>query len=407
MKNLKICVVGLGYVGLPIYLKLRNYFYTLGFDSNLKRIKSLKKGIDLNKEFNKSQIFNKKKNIFTNRDIDLKSANFFIICVPTPIYENKKPDLRLLEKACKLIGKNLKKNDIIFFESTVYPGVTNDICKKILENTSKLKAKKDFLIGYSPERINPGDKKREIQKIKKIVAVDTSNKDKIILVKKIFSKISKKIIFTKSIESAETAKVIENIQRDLNIGLFNEIFKVCEKLNINFSEVIELASTKWNFIKYKPGLVGGHCLPVDPYYLSYISKKKGLKMDILLSGRKVNNGMEQYIFEKISRVLKEKKINKNDKILILGETYKPNVADKRNSLASKIIKKIVQIYKKTELYDPFTDIQKINKNYKIKNFEIKRRYKVIVELVEHSLFKNLIKNYLKKNVNTFYLNPFK
>ena len=406
--NTKICIVGLGYVGLPIFLKLRNFFNVKGFDNNTKRVTLLKKGIDLNKEFSKKELLKNKKNFFlTNNIKDIEDCNFYIVAVPTPILKNNDPDLNIIKDACKKIGKILKKGDIVFFESTVYPGVSNNICKNILEKNSKLKNNKDFSIGYSPERTNPGDSKHTITNINKIVAFSDTNQKKITLVKSIFKKISKKIIYTKDVEAAETAKVIENIQRDLNIGLFNEIYKVCEKLNIDFKETIKLASSKWNFIPYKPGLVGGHCLPVDPYYLAFIAKKNGLKMRILLAGRRVNNEMTTYVFEKILSKLKKNKINiKNSRILVLGETYKPNVADQRNSLAKKIIQKLYKLNKKLKVYDPALDNFYTEKKYRIKRLELLDEYDAIIQLVDHKVFYKKIQLYLKKNKKTFYYRPF-
>jgi len=406
--NTKICIVGLGYVGLPIFLKLRNFFNVKGFDNNTKRVTLLKKGIDLNKEFSKKELLKNKKNFFlTNNIKDIEDCNFYIVAVPTPILKNNDPDLNIIKDACKKIGKILKKGDIVFFESTVYPGVSNNICRNILEKNSKLKNNKDFSIGYSPERINPGDSKHTITNINKIVAFSDTNQKKITLVKSIFKKISKKIIYTKDVEAAETAKVIENIQRDLNIGLFNEIYKVCEKLNIDFKETIKLASSKWNFIPYKPGLVGGHCLPVDPYYLAFIAKKNGLKMRILLAGRRVNNEMTTYVFEKILSKLKKNKINiKNSRILVLGETYKPNVADQRNSLAKKIIQKLYKLNKKLKVYDPALDNFYTEKKYRIKRLELLDEYDAIIQLVDHKVFYKKIQLYLKKNKKTFYYRPF-
>ena len=406
--NTKICIVGLGYVGLPIFLKLHNFFNVKGFDNNTKRVTSLKKGIDLNKEFSKKELLKNKKNfLLTNNIKDIEDCNFYIVAVPTPILKNNDPDLNIIKDACKKIGKILKKGDIVFFESTVYPGVSNNICKNILEKNSKLKNNKDFSIGYSPERINPGDSKHTITNINKIVAFSDTNQKKITLVKSIFKKISKKIIYTKDVEAAETAKVIENIQRDLNIGLFNEIYKVCEKLNIDFKETIKLASSKWNFIPYKPGLVGGHCLPVDPYYLAFIAKKNGLKMRILLAGRRVNNEMTTYVFKKILSKLKKNKINiKNSRILVLGETYKPNVADQRNSLAKKIIQKLYKLNKKLKVYDPTLDNFYTEKKYRIKRLELLDEYDAIIQLVDHKVFYKKIQLYLKKNKNTFYYRPF-
>jgi len=259
-------------------------------------------------------------------------------------------------------------------------------------------------LGYSPERINPGDQNHQIEKINKIVAFQKNNKRNIII--NVFNKISKKLVITNSIKEAETAKVIENIQRDLNIGLFNEIYTFCEKLKINFDEVINLASSKWNFVKYSPGLVGGHCLPVDPYYLSYIAKKKGLDMKILLAGRRVNNDMEKYVLKKIKLKLKENKITTNMKILILGESYKPNVGDQRNSIAQKISLSLLEQYKKLQVYDPFIDNNSFYKKYRVKELNLDIKYDVIIQLVNHKMFKKKTHEYLKKNDKTLFLKFF-
>ena len=259
-------------------------FYFVKLSKNLKQsdmtiIKTefkIKQFIDTFKEFSKKL---KNKNLkYSNNFNDIKKLNFDIVAVPTPIYRNKKPNLSYLTSVSKLLSKVLSKGDIVFFESTVYPGVTENICKKIIEKKSSLLEGRDFFLGYSPERVNPGDKKHSLKKIEKIIAYPHNFRLKEVI--KLYNYVSKKIILTKDIKEAETAKVIENIQRDVNIGLINEIYIVCKKLNINFNNVIKLASTKWNFIKYKPGLVGGHCLPVDPYYLSYISKQKKFKTNV-------------------------------------------------------------------------------------------------------------------------------
>ena len=383
----KICVIGIGYVGLPIFLNLSKTVSVTGFDINKERIKKLNKFIDIYKEFKKDEIklFKKSNSTLTSEIRDIKKCNFYIVTVPTPIFKNKVPDLRMLINACKLLGKVLKKNDIIFFESTVYPGVTNKICKKTLEKNSGLKSSKDFFLGYSPERINPGDKKNNLNTINKIVAFNDKNLKRESIVKNVFKKISKNITFTNDLESAETAKVIENIQRDLNIGLFNEIFKFCDKAGINFNEVIRLASTKWNFIKFKPGLVGGHCLPVDPYYLSYISKKYKLKMEILLAGRNVNNQMENYVYEKILNELDKNKLGLKSRILIAGESYKANVGDQRNSLAQKIIFKLLKKNKKIKVFDPTIDNRYFYKKYRTNSLSEKKKYDAIIQLVDHDL----------------------
>ena len=304
MKKIFPAVIGLGYVGLPIFLRLNKKFQTVGYDINKYRIKNLQKKKDLNKEFDSKHLSLKNKSFFSYKSSDLEKSNFFIITVPTPIYSNNTPDLRNLINVSYALKTILKKGDIIFFESTVYPGVTENICTKILEKGSKLKSNKDFFVGYSPERINPGDNDHTIEKIDKIIAI---KKAKQLNAKHVYKHLAKKLIFTESIKEAEASKVIENTQRDLNIGLMNEIYQVCNKSNINFNKVIELAKSKWNFINYQPGLVGGHCLPVDPYYFSWFAKKKGLDTKIILAGRKTNNEMVKFTKKMILK--KSKNIN--------------------------------------------------------------------------------------------------
>ena len=255
-------VIGLGYVGLPLLLNLEKKYFSIGFDKSIERINNLNRGNDIFGEFGKKKLV--KRNLKYSYDVkSLKNCNLFIITVPTPILKNKKPDLSHLKNVCGLLSRIIKQNDIIIFESTVYPGVTNDFCIPLLQKNNDLQEGRDFFVGYSPERVNPGDTKHQLKNINKILAYPHRYKKKEIL--KLYSKLGKKIIFSKNIIEAETAKVVENIQRDVNIGLINELFIACKKLNINFQKVNSLASTKWNFLKFKPGLVGGHCLPVDPY----------------------------------------------------------------------------------------------------------------------------------------------
>jgi len=391
---LKPCIIGLGYVGLPILLNLSKKIKTIGFDINKKRILDLKNSRDTFNEFKKRD-FAKKKIFFTNDFFKAKSANFFIVAVPTPISKSKYPDLSHLKKVSENISKILKKGDIIFFESTVYPGVTNNLCKTILEKKSKLIEGKDFFIGYSPERVNPGDKNHSLKRIDKILAYP--HKFKIKNIFSLYKNLAKKIIFTKNIEEAETAKVIENIQRDVNIGLMNEIFTVCKKLNINFNNVLNLAATKWNFIKYKPGLVGGHCLPVDPYYLSYISKVNKFNTKIILAGRSINNSMKKKIYTEINKLI-NKKIFKNKKILLCGLTYKENVADLRNSMQLEIFKKLKKNKKNIFGFDPILNrdiAKKFNLISKDKDF---KKFDIYIILTNHSLIKKKLK---KLNNNKF------
>ena len=399
------CIIGLGYVGLPITLNLSRKLLTFGFDKNKERIERLKKKIDDNREFGPKKFANIKKIIFTNKIEDIKDCNFFIICVPTPVYKNKEPNLEPLNSATKTVSKILKKDDIVFIESTVFPGAT-EICKNYLEKKTKLKNNKDFFIGYSPERVNPGDKINTLNNISKIVSIKTENKKILKKIFKIYNQISRKIIISKNIRSAETAKVIENIQRDINIAFMNEILLICTRLKINFREVIRLAKTKWNFLNFSPGLVGGHCLPIDPYYLSSIAAKKKFKAEVALAGRKINDGMSNYVIkELVSCLNKKKKSLKNSKIMIVGLTYKPGVADMRNSLNFNIFKKIKKYNNKVHACDPFVG-QKIKKTYKIYNKVQKNSgYDVIIFLSYHLVFKKIFKDL--KSSKSKILDPFK
>ena len=392
---LKICVIGLGYVGLPICLKLAKNFKTVGFDINTKRINSLKNQIDLNHEFKRKDL--KKKNLIFSKEIrDLDKCNFYIICVPTPITNSKLPDLRYIEASFKLLSKILKKGDIIILESTVYPGVTETFAKK-LEKKTKLRNNRDFSICYSPERINPGDKKNNLNQINKILAYEGESQKVKTLLKNVYKKICKKLVFSKNIKEAETAKGIENIQRDLNIALFNEILIICNRLNLDFNEVIRLASTKWNFINFSPGLVGGHCLPVDPYYLTYIAKKKGYKSKVTLSGRYVNNYMKKYVIDFADFYLRKSQIKKNKiKICIVGLTYKYGVSDIRNSQKIEIFKHFKKKFKQTKCFDPFF---KSADNLK---FNELKKYNFFIFLSKGKKFSNIANLVDKKKI----IDPF-
>ena len=294
--NLIVGVIGLGYVGTPLALSLGRYFKVVGFDLNKNRISQLKKKKDITNETNLSQFNKAKKILFSYKLKDLKNCNVFIITVPTPVTKTNKPNFYYLKKASSLVAKVMNKHSIIVYESTVYPGATEEECVPVLEKISKLKYNKDFYCGYSPERINPGDKMHKLEKISKIVSA--SNKKTLNVLKFMYGKIIKaKIIPTSSIMVAEAAKVIENTQRDLNIAFVNELSIICSKLNIDTNQVLNAASTKWNFHKYSPGLVGGHCIGVDPYYLTHKSKLLGYKPKIILAGRKLNDSMPLYIMQ--------------------------------------------------------------------------------------------------------------
>ncbi len=399
MKKIFPGIIGLGYVGLPVFNSLKKKFKVVGFDINKKRVRSLNNQIDLNNEFTEKQLKLFNKSIITNDKKKLKKCNFFIVTVPTPIKKNNLPDLKYIKTAFKTISKYIKKDSIIFLESTVFPGTTEELCKKIIKKNNNFK----FHIGYSSERINPGDKIHNINNINKVVSIK-SNKNIIQIVKKVYKNISKKIIFSENIKEAELSKLIENTQRDLNISLMNEIMILCHKSNLDFNEVIRLARSKWNFLNFNPGLVGGHCLPVDPYYLSYYANKSKYKTKVTLAGRSVNNYMEVHIFEQIyKKVLKIKNYTKK-KIIIAGLTYKPNVSDLRNSLSIKIFKRLKKKLSNIVAYDPTIETQLAKKLGIEINFQKIRKADIFILLVKHDEFKNIYK-YAKKNNKTI-LDPF-
>jgi len=398
---IKICIIGLGYVGLPLCLKISKKYETIGFDIDTNRIKNLSNKIDTNNEFKKNE-FKNRKLYFTSKISEIKNCNFYIICVPTPITKKNIPDLSPVKKSFITISKVLKKNDLVVLESTVYPGLTSKYAK-YLEKKTGLVNNKDFYLCYSPERINPGDKRNNLTKINKVFAVKTKNKKIINLIKKVYKNLCNKLIISNLIEEAETAKVIENIQRDINIAIFNEILTICEKLKINFSEVIRLAKTKWNFINFKPGLVGGHCLPVDPFYLSYIAKKKKLRTITTLAGRETNDNMEKYVLNLFKSFIKKKNINQNNcKVLLVGLSYKYGVADTRNSINMNIYDKIKRISKKTFYFDPFLT----DKNLKsIENLNNINKLDVVIFLTKGKLYEKLYKKIVMKKPNII-LDPF-
>ncbi len=400
-KNLIIGVIGLGYVGTPLALSLGRFFKVVGYDLNKKRILELKNKKDSTNETNLIEFIKAKKTFFTNKLKDLKDCNVFIITVPSPVTKTNKPDFYYLKKASSLVAKVMSRKSIIIYESTVYPGATEEQCVPVLEKISKLKYNKDFFCGYSPERINPGDKKHKLENISKIVSA--SNTKTLDILKFIYGKIIKaRIIPTSSIMVAEAAKVIENTQRDLNIALANELSIICSKLNIDTNQVINAASTKWNFHKYSPGLVGGHCIGVDPYYLTHKSKLLGYNPKIILAGRKLNDSMAKYITLQLTKYIKIKKLNKkNLKILILGITFKENCPDIRNSQSLKLSKLIKNKYKKVYVYDEVADFKRLKKEGIIFTKKLKKHsFDVIILAVPHKVIVKkgikVIKSFLKQ-----------
>ena len=395
MKKKKICIIGLGYVGLPLAVEFSKKFSVIGYDIDKKKIENLKKGIDITKELDKTELIHLKKINLTNNDNELKEANFFIITVPTPIFKNKKPNLLFLKASSKIVSKNLCKGDFVVYESTTFPGCTENICIPILQKHSKLKLNRDFYCGYSPERINPGDKKHKLNKIIKVVSGSNQFATKII--SNIYQNITKEKIFTaKSIKTAEASKVIENIQRDINIALMNELSVIFSKLKIDFTEVLNASKTKWNFLDFKPGLVGGHCIGVDPYYLADLAIKNKINPKIILSGRETNDQMSDYVVENI-----KSRIDKKAKILLIGLSFKEDVSDYRNSQSIKIIQKLLIKGYKIDTLDQLVDIKipGVKKHYtNFQNLKPKS-YNLVLILVGNKKTKNkgylFFKNLLK------------
>ncbi|MGI4851437.1 MAG: nucleotide sugar dehydrogenase [Janthinobacterium lividum] len=359
-----LTIIGLGYVGLPLAVAFGKKGYkTVGYDIDKKRILELQNGIDRTLETDEDLL--KIKNLsFTFQEENLEKSSIYIITVPTPIKDANRPDLSMILSATNTVGKILKKGDIVIYESTVYPGVTEDECVPILEKISGLKYNIDFGVGYSPERINPGDKKHRLENIKKIVS--GSNAETLETVFQLYDSIISAGVFKSSnIKTAEAAKVIENIQRDVNIALINELSIIFHKLNINTYDVLEAASTKWNFARFEPGLVGGHCIGVDPYYLTHCAEKLGYHPEVILSGRRINNHMGEYIANNIMKnILKNNNISSFPPLItILGFSFKENVPDIRNTKVIDIIKELEKFGVKIQLCDPHVDATSVYSEY--------------------------------------------
>ena len=402
-KDIKLGIIGLGYVGLPLALEFAKNRKVIGFDIKKKRIEELNSGIDKNLESSKEEFQNSKQLNFTSNDQDLKQANCFIITVPTPIDELKKPDLQPLLQASEMIGKIIKEGNLIIYESTVYPGCTEEVCVPILEKFSNLKFNRDFFCGYSPERINPGDKKHTISNIKKITSGSTP---KILdLIDSLYNEIiTAGTHRASSIKVAEAAKVIENTQRDINIALINELSMIFSKLNIDTKEVLDAAGSKWNFLPFKPGLVGGHCIGVDPYYLTHKAESVGHHPKIILAGREINDNMGSHVVSEMIKKMEKKKINiKKSKILIMGLTFKENCSDVRNSGVKMVFERLKKYTHNLDLYDPWTDSEEIKKIYgtNLQQSLDKNKYDGVIIAVAHKIFIEMgkieILNLCKKN----------
>ena len=402
--KVKIGIIGLGYVGLPLAVEFSNKYKTRGYDINKIRINELINGVDSTLEVSTEKLNRSlSNNLFLSSNIDdLKNCNFYIITVPTPIDKNNSPDLRPLLNATKTVSNILKKGDIVVYESTVYPGCTEEDCLPILEKNSKLKLNEDFFIGYSPERINPGDKDRTVSKIVKLTS--GSNSYSATIINDVYSDI---IIagtyLAPSIKVAEAAKVIENSQRDINIAFVNELSKIFSLMNIDTQEVLKAASTKWNFLKFKPGLVGGHCIGVDPYYLAQKSQQLGYNPEIILSGRRINDSMGEFIASDFVKLLiKSNHIVKKSKVLILGLTFKENCPDHRNTKVVDLVKSLKSYDINISLYDPWVDKKHFEEEYKLKvNESIENlKFDGIILAVSHDLFKKINLDNIKSSENS-------
>ncbi len=385
-KEATIAVIGLGYVGLPIALAFAKKTKVIGFDINENRVNMMKKGIDPSYELSKKE-FEKSDIKFTHKIEDLKKANFFIVAVPTPIDEHNLPDLRPLIASSTTVGKVLKKGDYVVFESTVYPGCTEEDCIPVIERESGLKFMKDFKVGYSPERINPGDKERTITKILKIVS--GCDKDSLENIAKTYEIIVEPGTHrASSIKVAEAAKIIENTQRDVNIALMNELSIIFSRIGINTYEVLEAAGTKWNFMKFSPGLVGGHCIGVDPYYLTYKAEELGYHARVINSGRYVNDSMGFYVAKTcVKKIIAAGKNISKSKVLVMGATFKEDVSDIRNSKVADIVKELKSFGVKVEIVDPHAESDELKHEYGFGLNKLGKGYDGVIVAVNHKEYK--------------------
>ena len=397
MKAQKIAIIGLGYVGLPLAVEFGKKREVIGFDINQERITQLKDSIDSTLETTLQELKDATQLSYTTNIDDIKDCEFYIVTVPTPIDKNKMPDLMPLEKASETVGKVLKKGDIVIYESTVYPGATEEICVPILEQHSGLKFNESFYCGYSPERINPGDKEHRVTTIKKVTSGSTA------IVANIVDELYQEIIVAgthkaSSIMVAEAAKVIENTQRDVNIALINELALIFDKLDIDSEEVLKAAESKWNFLPFRPGLVGGHCIGVDPYYLTHKAIEVGYNPEMILAGRRLNDSMGIYIADQVSKLMIKKGIHVADaNVLIMGLTFKENCPDLRNTRVIDLVSEFENFNCNVDVYDPWADQAEAYREYGITlvSEPINSNYDAIVLAVAHDEFKQMTLNQIK------------
>jgi UDP-N-acetyl-D-galactosamine dehydrogenase len=391
LNDIKIGMIGLGYVGLPLAVEFGRHYPTVGFDINKHRISELQSGNDHTLEVSTEELSQAKHLTYSANIDDIASCNFYIVTVPTPINEHKQPDLTPLEKASDLLGKVIKSGDIVIYESTVYPGATEEICVPILEKISGLKFNQDFYVGYSPERINPGDKQHRVTNILKVTSGSTPE------IAEQVDQLYKSIITAgthkaSSIKVAEAAKVIENTQRDVNIALINELALIFNKLGIDTEEVLLAAGTKWNFLPFRPGLVGGHCIGVDPYYLTHKAQAIGYNPEVILSGRRINDSMGAYVVSQLIKLMLKKRIHVQDaKVLIMGLTFKENCPDIRNTRIVDIVEELKTYGVSVDVYDPWVNSNEAFEEYAIRpiNQPGLGKYDAMILAVAHQEFKEM------------------
>lgn len=389
--NPTLCIIGLGYVGLPLAVEFGKKINTIGFDINQQRIDDLHQGIDHTLELDKAELSEAKLLRYTTREDDIKGCDVYIVTVPTPINDSKQPDLTPLEKASQLLGRVIGKNSIVVFESTVYPGCTEEICVPLIEQGSSLLFNRDFFAGYSPERINPGDKQHRVHNIIKITSGSTPE------VADYVDQLYRKIVTVgthkaSSIKVAEAAKVIENTQRDINIALINELALIFKRLDIDTLEVLEAAGTKWNFLPFRPGLVGGHCISVDPYYLTHKAQQVGYNPEVILAGRRINDGMGNFIADSVIKMMTQRKTHVVDSnILIMGLTFKENCPDLRNTRVIDIIHELQKYNSNVHVFDPWADKAEAQHEYGLELIDTPKAasYDAVILCVGHQKFRDL------------------
>ena len=391
LTDLKIGIIGLGYVGLPLAVEFGKKYPVLGFDINQNRVDELGRGHDSTLEVSDTELANVQYLNFSCNKKDLAECNVYIVTVPTPIDESNAPDLTPLRKASELLGEFIKKGDVVIYESTVYPGATEEVCLPIIEKVSGLKFNEDFFAGYSPERINPGDKVNTLTKIMKITSGSTPEVGE--FVNSLYGTIiTAGTHLASSLKVAEAAKVIENTQRDLNIAIINEFAKIFNRLGIDTEEVLNAAGTKWNFLKFKPGLVGGHCISVDPYYLTHKAQEVGYRPEVILAGRRINDGMGEYVATQLVKKLASKKIHIDEaKVLILGFTFKGDCPDVRNTKVIDIVKELQDFNMSVDVYDGWANPAEVKHEYGVELITTleKGKYDGVVLAVDHSELKEM------------------